>query len=302
MTEDNALGRIKQDLLDLAGFAYRRLRGRLEGLTDEEYLWEPAPGCWSVRPAGDGTFRSDGSGPAPVDPPPLTTIAWRLSHIIDILAGERNATWLGATPLPGLDRAGDPGTAGAAIDQLDQAYQLFAAHVAAADAATLTVALGPIAGPFADSTRAAFVLHELDELIHHGAEVATLRDLYRATRPEEPIVDACRRADRAAVESLLAAEPGLFDAHPALLARMAAARNWPAVRLLVDLGFDVNASAGVSALHHAAGAGELSIVEFLVKRGADRTAEDTTFGKPPAGWARYLGHEEVAAYLDAPDR
>lgn len=28
-----------------------QLRRRLEGLTDDEYFWEPVPG-WSVRPAG----------------------------------------------------------------------------------------------------------------------------------------------------------------------------------------------------------------------------------------------------------
>ena len=28
-----------------------RLRPRLEGLTDDEYLWEPVPGCWSIRAA-----------------------------------------------------------------------------------------------------------------------------------------------------------------------------------------------------------------------------------------------------------
>jgi hypothetical protein len=37
-----------------------------------------------------------------------------------------------------------------------------------------------LGGAFADSTRRAFALHILDELIHHGAEVALLRDLYRA--------------------------------------------------------------------------------------------------------------------------
>ena len=26
----------------------------LETLTDEEYLWEPVPGCWSIRPTGPG--------------------------------------------------------------------------------------------------------------------------------------------------------------------------------------------------------------------------------------------------------
>jgi hypothetical protein len=27
-----------------------QLRPRLNGLTDEEYRWEPVPGMWSVRP------------------------------------------------------------------------------------------------------------------------------------------------------------------------------------------------------------------------------------------------------------
>ena len=28
------------------------LRPRLDGLTDEEYFWEPVPGCWSLRKRG----------------------------------------------------------------------------------------------------------------------------------------------------------------------------------------------------------------------------------------------------------
>jgi hypothetical protein len=31
-----------------------QLRPRLAGLTDEEYYWEPVPGCWSIRPGGHG--------------------------------------------------------------------------------------------------------------------------------------------------------------------------------------------------------------------------------------------------------
>ena len=29
-----------------------QLRPRLDGLTDEEYLGEPGPDCWTVRPDG----------------------------------------------------------------------------------------------------------------------------------------------------------------------------------------------------------------------------------------------------------
>ena len=29
-----------------------QLRPRLIGLTDDEYFWEPVPGCWSIRRRG----------------------------------------------------------------------------------------------------------------------------------------------------------------------------------------------------------------------------------------------------------
>jgi hypothetical protein len=45
--------------------------------------------------------------------------------------------------------------------------------------AALWEPIGPLGGPFSESTRVAWVLHILDEVIHHGAEIALLRDLYR---------------------------------------------------------------------------------------------------------------------------
>ncbi len=45
--------------------------------------------------------------------------------------------------------------------------------------------LGPAFGPWAESNKADSLLHVVDELIHHGAEVALLRDLYAAT-PASP--------------------------------------------------------------------------------------------------------------------
>jgi len=169
---------VKQDLLDLSDFAYGRLRGRLDGLTTEEYLWEPVAGCWSVRPGPDGVMRADGAHEHP-DPAPFTTIAWRMSHIVDVLAGDRNATWIGVEPIGTFEADAIPATADDAVARLQQAYDRFRNHVAAVDSATLTDPMGGIAKMFADSTRAAFILHELDELIHHGSEVAVVRDLYR---------------------------------------------------------------------------------------------------------------------------
>lgn len=290
----SAVERIQHDMLKTAEFAYQRLHGRLRGLTDEEYLWEPAPGCWSIRPADDGTWKPDGS-PIPVKPAPLTTIAWRLDHLIFVLEGERNATWLGATPVGTLGRAGAPKTADEAIDQLERAYDLFSRNMRAADPAGLTTPMGEIAGPYAEETRAAFVLHELDELIHHASEIAAMRDVYRALAGADPIVSAAERGDRAAVEERLAEEPSLRSGP--LVADMAARQRWDAVRMLAGLGFDVTASGGITALHYAAVHGERDIAELLIKHGADPATRDTEFEQDAAGWAEYGKHAEIASYL-----
>jgi hypothetical protein len=39
------------------------LRPRLEGLTDEEYLWEPVADCWSLRPRDTASpWKTAGAG------------------------------------------------------------------------------------------------------------------------------------------------------------------------------------------------------------------------------------------------
>ncbi len=53
--------------------AYRMLRERLDGLTDEEFGWEPAPGAWTVHPDERGMWVADYAEPDPV-PAPITTI------------------------------------------------------------------------------------------------------------------------------------------------------------------------------------------------------------------------------------
>ncbi|WP_066365565.1 DinB family protein [Herbidospora mongoliensis] len=52
----------------------------LEKLTDEECVWEPAPGSWSVRPRPDGTWSADWAMPEP-DPAPMTSVGWVMWHV-----------------------------------------------------------------------------------------------------------------------------------------------------------------------------------------------------------------------------
>ena len=76
------MGTTTDSLITAFDYVWDRLGGRLSGLTDEEYFWEPVAGCWSLRQNDQGRWLLDGGGggPAP-DPAPLTTIAWRLGGL-----------------------------------------------------------------------------------------------------------------------------------------------------------------------------------------------------------------------------
>jgi hypothetical protein len=163
-----------------------QLRPRLEGLTDEEYRWEPVRGAWNVRPrgtgsapiqAGRGEFTIDFALPEP-DPAPVTTIAWRIGHLVVGVLGARAAGHFGAPPVD-YDSHEYPGDAATALAQLDAAYAAWTAGVRGLDEEGLRRPCGPAEGPWADSPMAALVLHVNREVLHHGAEIALLRDLWR---------------------------------------------------------------------------------------------------------------------------
>jgi DinB family protein len=162
------------------------LRPRLDGLTDDEYFWEPVPGCWSLRRRDASTApRTAGSGDyvwefayPPPEQPPVTTIAWRLAHLITGVFAERNASHFGGPPAD-LHSFEYAGTASEALDQLDDAYATWIKGVRSLGDAGLIRPCGPAEGPYADYPLAELVLHINREALHHGAEIALLRDLYR---------------------------------------------------------------------------------------------------------------------------
>jgi hypothetical protein len=160
-------------------------RPRLEGLSDEEYFWEPVRGCWSVRPrgtgtasiqAGSGNFTIDFEYPEPV-PAPFTTIAWRLGHLLVGVLGVRNAAHFGGPEVSYAD-FDYPGTAAGALELLDQYYGTWIHCISGLDEAALAAPVGESEGPWAAEPMATLVLHINREMIHHLAETALLRDLY----------------------------------------------------------------------------------------------------------------------------
>lgn len=163
-----------------------QLRPRLDGLTDEEYHWEPVPGMWGIRPrgsstapiaAGNGDFTVDYAFPEP-SPPPVTTIAWRIVHLVVACFGMRAASHFGGPPVS-YETYDYPGSAATALERLDAAYALWMDGVRGLSAEDLRRPCGPAEGPYADAPMAGLVLHINREALHHGAEIALLRDLYR---------------------------------------------------------------------------------------------------------------------------
>ena len=118
--------------------------------------------------------------------------------------------------------------------------------------------------------------------------------------PRDEFSIACYRDDADRARELVASDPSLLEdaegtSHRARRRRLCG----QSVRLLVELGVDVNCKAGhESPLHCAARAGQLETVKVLVELGADVHARDITAGLSHR-WAsqttRASGH--VVEYL-----
>ncbi|CAN3127282.1 DinB family protein [Mycobacterium sp. smrl_JER01] len=155
-----------------------QLRPRLDGLTDEEYFFEPVPHCWTVRSDSPRPF-PDFAFPPP-DPEPFTTIAWRMAHVIVGVLAVRTHSHFGGPPADyqSWDYAAG---ADAALRQLDDAYAAWITGVRALTDADLAKPCGPAEGAWADAPMTTLILHINREVIHHGAEISMLRDLFAHT-------------------------------------------------------------------------------------------------------------------------
>jgi hypothetical protein len=157
-------------------------------LTDEEYLWEPAPGAWSLRRRGEAKSpRPFGPGewllddvPGDPDPTPVTTIAWRVGHLHWCFAGEWEWTF-GERRRPPAELVDFSPSAAVALERLWSTMDRWRDSVAAmTDEQLDTVGFGQ--NPNSDAAEVPFITVIWAgnvEFIHHMAEIALLRDLYR---------------------------------------------------------------------------------------------------------------------------
>jgi hypothetical protein len=164
---------------------------RLDGLTDEEYQWEPVAGAWSVRArgaavgrdafgAGDWVLDHERSGD-PFAPGPFTTIAWRLGHLISGFEGRWHWTF-GARSTPPEELVAFTPSAAEALGQFrDVLARWHAGITALTDEQLDTVGFGQYPkGLDPQIPFIGIIWWTNKELIHHAAEIGVLRDLWTA--------------------------------------------------------------------------------------------------------------------------
>lgn len=127
--------------------------------------------------------------------------------------------------------------------------------------------------------------------------------------PELEFLGACMRADRETIERLRTNDPTIvaraIARSPHQISVAADRERSDAVKLMAELGFDVNAADPYphqqTALHGAAYNGNLELVRYLVEHGADLTIEDCSFHSTAAGWAEHNQQQDVVDYFSSVD-
>src|SRR5690606_3338317 len=141
----------------------------------ETCLWEPAPGCWTVRPGQDGVWRPDWADTEP-DPAPPLSIGWLTWHLIwwwsGLLAAVRNQ------PPPGPHDVPWPGSARAVIDRLDSLASTWSGLLDAFQEGDLE---RPLAHPWPEPRPLRIALAWANsELMKNVAEIGNARLTYEA--------------------------------------------------------------------------------------------------------------------------
>ncbi|MEU0982821.1 DinB family protein [Streptomyces griseus] len=157
----------------------------LERLDTEDFLWQPAPLCWTVRRRADGRWMPDWAETEP-DPVPVPTIGWLSWHI-----GWWWSTTIehssGRAPRDREDIAW-PGDAAGAIGWLRELRESWLVVLdglddAALDDAALDAAAPAPWGQGPDHTMAHLAAWVNAELMKNVAEIGQLRMVRAASSP-----------------------------------------------------------------------------------------------------------------------
>lgn len=158
----------------------------LAGLNDDEFFWEPVAGCWTIRRrqpgevqgspscTGRGDYVLDDAAEDP-DPPPFTTIAWRIGHLV--LINEMFSNHLLGPGGLGFDDIEMPGSAEEGVASWRESYGRFTEQLS--EVADLTPEVQVPWGAQKSQSLWHWTLVLMHENIHHLAESGVVRNLYR---------------------------------------------------------------------------------------------------------------------------
>lgn len=141
------------------------------------------------------------------------------------------------------------------------------------------------------------------QAMHHGhLAIARLLEQHGApTRDLDPVErfsSYCLAPDPDAARAMLSADPTLLHRVPDdLLTRAANADRPHAVRLLLDLGYDVNRLGRNTALHEVAWRGLTPMAQLLLQRGASVRIRDLNHCGTPVDWANHAGRFDFRDWL-----
>ena len=154
--------------------AWSMLCNWVDGLIDREIFWEPVPSCWTVHTNEKGIWVVDYEIP-PSDPPPFTTIAWKLDHLAsckrmyhDYAFGEGT---LQCEDIPVAHSAAE------AITQLGEAQTKLRARLDFLNDDQLDEMSQTNWGEMWPTWKIFWTMISHD--LHHGAEIGCLRDLFQ---------------------------------------------------------------------------------------------------------------------------
>jgi len=140
----------------------------------------------------------------------------------------------------------------------------------------------------------------LDWLVEHGGGPRP------AAEGADGLIAAALAGDRDEAQRLAGHAGAARAQRPGLIVWAAGRRAWAAIPLLAELGWDVNARARVdvpmeqeweTALHEAAGTGDIDAARMLIGLGADPGTRDVRFQATPLVWAEHFGQQAMADYL-----
>jgi hypothetical protein len=174
-------------------------------LSEEEFFWEPAPNCWSVRRReecctpnafGTGAWVADFDGSvirAAIEGrgvEPLTTIAWLFWHVGSMAGRSADLEFLGGSKPPESGWTSPYMTEHPVFSAPDEAVDVMRAGWQALqhsirvstdeglEQATRFWSYSDEPGPSVQGYQ--ILVSILNEVSHHGTQACTMRDLYRA--------------------------------------------------------------------------------------------------------------------------